>query len=213
MPLVKRKLSWSYARLSSAERSAGRESPVPNTFDASSISDSTPEARTTRHPVACSTAYSSKAVLPTPGSPRTTSTPLRPARTAPSSRSSAAHSGPRPSSTTCRRYTTATRRDPRLPGGATAGFEQHPRRHDLLRLHRGGRWHGRIGRRCRLSENPDARVVLVEAGPAQGPEPVSAPAPSRSPRDHRRPRPCRRCRLATVRSLVTRGGSQRRIPR
>ena len=39
---------------------------------ASSISDWTPATRTTRQPVACSARYSSSAVLPTPGPPRTT---------------------------------------------------------------------------------------------------------------------------------------------
>ena len=59
---------------------------------ASSISDCTPPARATRHPDACSTRCSSKADLPTPGSPRTTRTRLSPWRTASSSRSSTSRS-------------------------------------------------------------------------------------------------------------------------
>ena len=54
--------------------------------NASSISDWTPAARATRQPDACSTRYSNSAVLPTPGSPQTTSARLSPARTASISR-------------------------------------------------------------------------------------------------------------------------------
>ena len=57
-------------------RRSSRSSIVPqnwcNPAKASSISDCTPAARTTRQPDPRSTAYSSSAVLPTPGSPRTT---------------------------------------------------------------------------------------------------------------------------------------------
>ena len=49
--------------------------------NASSISDSTPAARTTLHPDACCTRYSSSALLPTPASPRNTSARLGPERT------------------------------------------------------------------------------------------------------------------------------------
>src|SRR5438874_416372 len=52
MPFVKTKLRRSYARLSSAERSEGRASPVPNTFDVRACATSggtvpavTPDAR------------------------------------------------------------------------------------------------------------------------------------------------------------------------
>src|SRR5262249_49251638 len=65
---------------------------------ASSISDSTPTARAMAHPDACCTKYSNNALLPTPASPRTTSAPLRPARTLTTSSSSKAHSLRRPSS-------------------------------------------------------------------------------------------------------------------
>ena len=67
--------------------------------NASSISDSTPDTRAMPRPAAHSMAYSSSAVLPTPGSPRSTSTPLRPPRTASSRLSSAARSALRFSST------------------------------------------------------------------------------------------------------------------
>src|SRR6185437_1388836 len=60
----------------------------------------TPATRATRSPAADSIAQSSSAVLPTPGSPRITSTPLRPARAASSSWLSAARSGRRSSSIT-----------------------------------------------------------------------------------------------------------------
>ena len=56
--------------------------------------------RATRSPAADSIAFSSSAVLPTPGSPRTTSTPLRPARAESSSRLSVARSGRRSSTVT-----------------------------------------------------------------------------------------------------------------
>ena len=55
---------------------------------ASSISDSTPAARATRHPCAAVERCRSRAVLPTPASPRRTSTRLWPARTPATSRSS-----------------------------------------------------------------------------------------------------------------------------
>src|ERR1700683_2376107 len=64
------------------------------------MSDSTPATRATRRPGAAPTAQSSSAVLPTPGSPRSTTTPLRPARAASSSPLSAARSGRRSSSIT-----------------------------------------------------------------------------------------------------------------
>ena len=48
--------------------------------NASSISACTPTARATRHPVACSATNSSRAVLPMPASPRSTSTALSPMR-------------------------------------------------------------------------------------------------------------------------------------
>lgn len=63
-----------------------------------SISTSAPKARVTRKPDAASTAYSSSAVLPTPGSPCSTSTRACPPRTTSDSSSSAAHSLDRPSS-------------------------------------------------------------------------------------------------------------------
>ena len=62
----------------------------------SSISDSTPLTRAIRHPDACSSAYSSRAVLPTPGSPCRTSARGWCARRPSSSRSSTAHSLRRP---------------------------------------------------------------------------------------------------------------------
>jgi hypothetical protein len=67
-----------------------------STANASSISDWTPTARTTRQPGACPARYSNSAVLPTPGSPRTTRVRLSPARTAATSRSSTPHSARRP---------------------------------------------------------------------------------------------------------------------
>jgi hypothetical protein len=63
---------------------------------ASSISACTPAARSTRQPDARSTTYSRSDDLPTPGSPRTTSVPLRLARTAVSIWSSVSHSRRRP---------------------------------------------------------------------------------------------------------------------
>jgi hypothetical protein len=60
-----------------------------------------PATRATRRPAANPTASSSKAVLPTPGSPRSTSTPLCPAR-APSSRPASAARSPRRSSSITR---------------------------------------------------------------------------------------------------------------
>src|SRR5262249_15004809 len=51
-----------------------------------------------RHPDARSTRYPSSAVLPIPGSPRSTSTELRPDRTTPSNWSSTARSPRRPTS-------------------------------------------------------------------------------------------------------------------
>ena len=64
----------------------------------SSISDSTPAIWTTRNPDARSVAWRSNAVLPTPASPRITSTALCPPRTFSSSRSSCACSSDRPCS-------------------------------------------------------------------------------------------------------------------
>ncbi len=69
----------------------------------SSISASTPLVRPTRYPCPASSAYSSSAVLPTPGSPCTTRTPACPPRAVSSSRSSAARSRLRP--TRCSRST------------------------------------------------------------------------------------------------------------
>ena len=65
----------------------------------SSISHSTPVARMTRQFSARLTAYSNRADLPIPGSPRTTRTALRPEFAVASSPSSFAHSDPRPAST------------------------------------------------------------------------------------------------------------------
>src|SRR3954453_11252193 len=67
--------------------------------NASSRSDSTPTARSTRMSTADAIAYSTSAVFPIPASPRTTSTPLRPLRAASSSPPSTAHSSRRPRST------------------------------------------------------------------------------------------------------------------
>ena len=63
----------------------------------SSISASTPTVRATRNSGAASTAYSSSAVLPTPGSPCSTRTPPCAPRAASSSRSSTSRSRCRPS--------------------------------------------------------------------------------------------------------------------
>ena len=60
--------------------------------NASSISDSMPAARAIRHPSAASVRCRSSAVLPTPASPRRTSTRLWPARTPATSRSSTSRS-------------------------------------------------------------------------------------------------------------------------
>ena len=62
----------------------------------SSRSDSAPIVPATRRPLADSAAYSSRAVLPTPGSPRRTSLRPRPLRTSASNRSSAFRSRERP---------------------------------------------------------------------------------------------------------------------
>ncbi len=67
-----------------------------NPAKASSISDSTPTQRATVKPTARSVRYRSSAVLPIPGSPRTTKTALRPPRTRSNSPSSVAHSRCRP---------------------------------------------------------------------------------------------------------------------
>ena len=64
---------------------AARRTPAPSPT-------ARPPARTTRHPAACPARYSSSAVLPMPGSPRTTSARLSPARTAATSWSSASRS-------------------------------------------------------------------------------------------------------------------------
>ena len=64
--------------------------------NASSISDSMPALRATRQADACCSTCSRSAVLPTPGSPRRTSTLLCPARTAASTASSSLHSSCRP---------------------------------------------------------------------------------------------------------------------
>ena len=73
--------------------------------NASSISDCTPTTRTTwyRESDARPARYSSSAVLPAPGSPRTTSARLSPAPTASTSRSSAPHSARRSVSPVARR--------------------------------------------------------------------------------------------------------------
>jgi Na+/H+ antiporter NhaA len=70
-----------------------------NPAKASSCSDCTPAACTTREPRACPAKYSSNAVLPAPASPRTTSARLSPTRTAASSRSSVSRSSTRSNST------------------------------------------------------------------------------------------------------------------
>src|SRR5262245_44780904 len=57
-----------------------------------------PVARRMRPPSAFIAAYSSSALFPTPGSPRSTSAPLRPSRPPASSRSSPAHSADLPMS-------------------------------------------------------------------------------------------------------------------
>src|SRR5438105_14556534 len=62
-----------------------------------SISASAPATRATRISSACPAAQSSSAVLPTPASPRSTSTPLSPSRTAASTPSSEPVSTARPS--------------------------------------------------------------------------------------------------------------------
>jgi hypothetical protein len=73
-----------------------------HTANASSISDCTPMARSTRHSAACSTRYSSNAVLPTPASPDTTTARLSPADTASTNWSNVSRSGWRPISITTR---------------------------------------------------------------------------------------------------------------
>jgi hypothetical protein len=69
---------------------------------ARSISGWTPAARAIKQPADCSTTCSSSAVLPTPGSPRTTNTLLSPARTVAISRSSDSHSLSRPTNSVTR---------------------------------------------------------------------------------------------------------------
>ena len=63
-----------------------------NPANASSISDSTPAARTMRQPAATAERCPSRTVLPTPASPRNTSTRLWPPRTLVTSRSSTSRS-------------------------------------------------------------------------------------------------------------------------
>jgi hypothetical protein len=65
----------------------------------------TSNAMATRQADARAARYSSKAVLPTPDSPRTTSVWLWPARTASTSRSSIPHSARRPVSPAACRHT------------------------------------------------------------------------------------------------------------
>ena len=100
-PLIKPKAVLSASRWGLGRRSS-RSSMGAQTWSsaakASSISESKPTARAKRRSDADSTAYSRRAVLPTPGSPRTTSARLLPLRTALSSSSSVSHSRARPSS-------------------------------------------------------------------------------------------------------------------
>ena len=84
--------------------------------NASSISDSIPTALEIRNPDAESIADSSSAVLPTPGSPHTTSTRLCPPRTAASSRSSASRSLRRPCNTSAGPSVTMQKRPYRAQG-------------------------------------------------------------------------------------------------
>ena len=60
------------------------------------MSDSTPDTSIQRNPEACSATYSSSAVLPTPASPRSTSTWQLPARTVDIRPRSVSHSLSRP---------------------------------------------------------------------------------------------------------------------
>jgi len=84
-------------------------------MQAPSISDSTPTARITRNPDAELIAESSSAVLPTPGSPLTTSTRLCPPRTPSSSRTSASRSSHRSCNTYAGPSVTMRRRPYRAP--------------------------------------------------------------------------------------------------
>ena len=123
-PAIRPKAVASASRCGSG-RCPRRSSSGPHSWcsaaNASSISDSTPTARTTRISAADSTAYRSSAVFPTPASPHTTSAAPCPPRTPSSSPSRVAHSPPRPRSTCgkpCRAGLAATRSILVFPCGA-----------------------------------------------------------------------------------------------
>ena len=104
---VSRASRWGAGR--HASRSSSGTHSWCSPANGSSISDSTAAARTTLRSDAESIAYSSSAVLPMPGLPRTTSAALCPPRTLSSRRSSVSHSvrrprsvlSPRPSGCSC----------------------------------------------------------------------------------------------------------------
>ncbi len=77
--------------------SAGRSSS-DRPANATSTSDSTPRTRSTVASPAAAAACSSSALLPIPGSPRSTSTPLAPARASTTNLSMRSRSGSRPNS-------------------------------------------------------------------------------------------------------------------
>ncbi len=81
---------WGVGRRSRRPRSGAHSWCKP--ANASSISDSIPATRMTRHPVAWARTASSSAVLPSPGWPRSTSAPLVPSRACPISAASASRS-------------------------------------------------------------------------------------------------------------------------
>jgi hypothetical protein len=91
------------AGLSTARPTRNRSAAGP--AKASSISDWTPAARSMRQPGALLPRYSSSAVLPTPGSPCTTSARLSPARTASTSWARIRRSASRPVSSAARHAT------------------------------------------------------------------------------------------------------------
>ena len=143
---------------------------------ASSISDSTPAARAIRHPSAAADRCRSRAVLPTPASPRRTSTRLWPARTPATSRSSASRSLTRsrkPAMTGGRRAWAAAHyrgrsarasgvgsahellTDHRFPEPVRSAAVPAPPRRTAPPSQRLGRGHGQSRGRCRVPRRRD----------------------------------------------------------
>ena len=118
------------------------------------------------HPDALPTRYSSNALLPTPASPRNTSTRLGPARTLATNSSNAAHSSRRPSSDDMR--STLSLQPWSLPGGTGlndfgpgAGDGRSAGVPGYRRLGTAG------SRSTRLSEVRGSRLVVAEGAETQ----------------------------------------------